>query len=208
MSLKRVFAGLISLALIFTLSACTNISEPKSTNDVQDYSINDPEIIYNSSLLSRVDSLKVGNNSAMSSLARSLAGGAFVDHIQLYTTKEPYGLEVIYKDFNSLDIRPTSDISEYSKYYQTVFSSDLAFKRTMFYDSVVVFAIVNNADFYRGRLGDKSFTLTRKQVEKYLGKKASYYMNNRSIFDTEITPLLTEGSSKLDAFLNSLSFDK
>lgn len=200
--MKRIIAGIMTLCLAVAMVACTSTEE-----NIQDYSINDPEIIYNSSLLSRVDSLKIGNNVDMSDLARSLAAGYFVDHIQLYTSKEPYGLEIVYRDFKNMDIQPTSDIGEYSKYYNNVFSKDLYFKRNMFYNAVVVFAIVENADFFRGVAGSSSFTLTRRQVEDYLGKNASYYMNNRSIFDTEITPLLTEGSSKLDAFLNSLSFD-
>ena len=204
--MKKMVAAILALCMMaLSLVAC---SAKKEEERVQDYSINDPEIIYNSSLLSRVDSLKVGNNSKMSDLARSLAGGAFVDHIQLYTSKEPFGLEVVYKNFDEMSIQPTSDIGEYSKYYNGLFQSELSFKRNMFYNAVVVFAIVQNADFFRGVSGSQSFTLTRKQVEKYLGKSTTYYMNNRSIFDTEITPLLTDGSSKLDAFLNSLSFDK
>ena len=201
--LKKAVAVIIALCITFSLVACTQAEEK-----IQDYSINDPEIIYNSSLLSRVTPLKIGNNADMVDLARSLSAGAFVDHIQLYTSKEPYGLEIVYKDFNDTDIQPTSDLAEYNKYYNSVFSTDLAFKRNMFYNATVVFAIVNNANFVRGVVGSRSFTITRKQVEGYLGKSTSYYMNNRSIFDTEITPLLTEGSSKLDAFLNSLAFDK
>ncbi len=201
--MKKIVAVVIAFCITFSLVACTQAEEK-----IQDYSINDPEIIYNSSLLSRVTPLKIGNNVDMVDLAHSLAAGAFVDHIQLYTSKQPYGLEIVYKDFNDTDIQPTSDVGEYSKYYNNIFSTDLAFKRNMFYNATVVFAIVNNADFVRGVVGGKIFTITRKQVEGYLGKSTSYYMNNRSIFDTEITPLLTEGSSKLDAFLNSLAFDK
>ena len=201
--MKKAFAVIIALCMTFSLVACT-----QSEEKIQDYSINDPEIIYNSSLLSRVAPLKIGNNSDMVELARSLAAGPFVDHIQLYTNEKPYGFEIVYKEFNDTQIQPTSDIGEYNKYYNSVFSTDLAFKRNMFYNSVVVFAIVNNADFVRCIIGSKSFTITRTKAENYLGKNASYYMNNRSIFDTEITPQFTEGSSNLDAFINSLSFDK
>jgi|GEM_PF-2586021 len=200
--MKKITATIITLIIAFSLAACTSTEEA-----VQDYSINDPELIYNSSLLSRVDTMKIGNNVDMSDLACSLAAGAFVDHIQLYTKTKPYGLEIIYRSLDNMDIQPTSDIGEYSKYYNNVFSNDLSFKRNMFYNAVVVFALVDNADFFRGVTDSESFTLTRKQIEGYLGKSTSYYLNNRSIFDTEITPMLTEGSSKLDAFLSSLSFD-
>ena len=196
--MKKAICFLYASLLLVCLTACA------AQEIVQDYSINDPEMIYNSSLLNRAKTIKIGNNSNMDNLARSLAAGAFVDHIQLYTKEKPYGIEITYKEFNEDEIQPTSDIKEYEKYYGSMFSSDQSFKRNMFYNSVVIFALVENADFVKGVIGDKSFTLKRSQVEKFLNKKCSYYMNNKNTFYTEITALLTNGSSELDAFLNGI----
>lgn len=126
----------------------------------------------------------VGDNSAVSAIVSQLPApnGEELTDIELQTKTEPYGVTLNYKKQENLDgVEPASDYS-----------------RTVIYNSSVLLFLVPNAEVVTFNYVKEQYTITKQNVEEWLGKPLSTFVSVKQL--TGYIEYYLEDANKIKQF--------
>lgn len=126
----------------------------------------------------------VGDNSAVSAIVNGLPApiGEELMDIELQTTTEPYGVTLNYKEQES------SDGTEPSTNYS----------RTVIYNSAVLLFLVQNAEVVTFNYVNEQYTITKQDVENWLGKSLNTFVSVKQL--TGYIEYYLEDANKIEQF--------
>ncbi len=161
--MKQIKIKLLLLLLIVILFGC-------SSNDQVD--------------LFEWDGSFVGDNSAVINLANQLMHHDKMESVALQTTKEPYGIQLVYSNIEANQLE-----DEYRK--------------TVLYNATYIFTLIDNAELLTFQFDEKTYTLEKTELEKWYGQDLDLFEEEEALHQLLESTLANE-EKIIDFFENSL----
>lgn len=136
----------------------------------------------------------VGDATAVSHISYILPAGEHVKQIALQTKETPYEITINY------GVKEGSDIT--AEDFESDWNENNT-KRALLNNAIAFFILVNNVDevhFYVEKEKPVSFSITRKNIEDFVGKDVREYSDDAELWKKEIEENIMSDDEKVNAF--------
>lgn len=136
----------------------------------------------------------VGDASSVVNIGYILPGGEDVKQVELQTDEQPNEINIVY------------GLKEESEREEEAFEndwSDMNTKRAFLYNAIAYFALVDNVDqvtFQTETDTPHSLTVTRADIEQFLGKDVRQYATDAEIWKTDVEEGIMLSDDKIEEF--------
>lgn len=182
--MKRFLLSISVLVGLFTLlTGCKSVLEKEKEEPI------DVLVSYAGS--------RVGDASSVVNIGYILPGGEDVKQVELQTDERPYGINIVY------------GLKEGSERKQDDFQTDWSeanTKRAFLYNSIAYFALVDNVDQVTFRTeadAPHSLTVTRADIEHFLGKDVTDYSEDTELWKKEVEEGIMLNDDKINEFYSA-----
>ena len=173
-----LIAGSISI-----LTGCSSVLEKEKENPI------DVLVSYAGSL--------IGDASSVLNIGYILPGGEDVKQVSLKTDEQPYGITIEY------------GIKEEAEKQEEEFENDWTesnTKKAFLYNAIAYFILVDNVDqvtLQADTESSRSLTVTRADIEQFLGRNLKEYATDAEAWKEEIEEGIIHNSDKVNEFYSA-----
>jgi hypothetical protein len=183
---RKVALFCILLTIITFLTNCQSNNEVDK-NNMQEMSL--------TNLIKYRDS-DVGNNFSVFNIISKLPGALYVKQISTQTEKPPFGISVSYGLRQDTDVKE-NDFNEYWNEKNT--------EKIFLCNATTLFILIKNVSTINFKVNNKSFSVSRKELNDFYGKDISQYTNKLSTFNEEILKKTLDTNKEIDSFFKTHS---
>ena len=185
--MKKKIALFCTLLVIFTfLTSCESNNEG-NTNNAQEISL--------TNLMKYKDS-DVGNNFAVFNILSKLPGALYVKQISLQTQSPPFDISVDYGLRQDTNVKE-SDLNEYWNEKNT--------EKIFLGNATTLFILIKNVSKINFSINNRSFSVSRKELNDFYGKDISQYADNVPLLKKEVLEETLNSNEKVGSFFKTHS---